>query len=299
MNPHTPTRPHGFTLIELLVVISIIALLVAILLPALGNARAVAHTVQCSSNQRQIGVGFGIYANENDDHIIPLYGPNSDQEWSSWTGITAFNHTFTDWQALWPYYIYVNLGSDDVMICPTVWEQGWFVQEYTNTKAGGGTRSVTVNGKEWDREWSIVNMGSYGMNSYLQPFQDPNVHGWRVNKFLHITGANDKFKDPWWVWANNPRDFGGPQDQVLLTDTTDDSSGAYGGHFATYFDKLQPRHNGGTTGSVLYVDLHVGTRNINESDFWTYSSNTGDWDNIAYRTGTDSNKYWYNPYSNP
>jgi prepilin-type N-terminal cleavage/methylation domain-containing protein/prepilin-type processing-associated H-X9-DG protein len=63
-------RPAGFTLIELLVVISIIALLVGILLPALGAARNSARNILCISNMRQMGIGFGLYQNDNDDQFM-------------------------------------------------------------------------------------------------------------------------------------------------------------------------------------------------------------------------------------
>ena len=67
------TRPHkhAFTLIELLVVISIIALLIAILLPALGAARRSAADMQCLSNQRQIGIGLYGFSVENKD-LLPV-----------------------------------------------------------------------------------------------------------------------------------------------------------------------------------------------------------------------------------
>ena len=61
----------GFTLIELLVVISIIALLVSILVPALQNARAAAQSAVCKANLRQIGLSFEMYAQDHDNYLPP------------------------------------------------------------------------------------------------------------------------------------------------------------------------------------------------------------------------------------
>ncbi len=65
-------RHRGFTLIELLVVISIIALLIAILLPALSRARESSRRITCASNLRQFGLTANMYANDHDGYYMPM-----------------------------------------------------------------------------------------------------------------------------------------------------------------------------------------------------------------------------------
>jgi len=88
-------RKHGFTLIELLVVISIIALLVAILIPALSSAREQARCVVCKSNLRNIGLALRYYLDDHEEKMPSAdpypgrYGQKS-QHWFMNSGLMGY-----------------------------------------------------------------------------------------------------------------------------------------------------------------------------------------------------------------
>lgn len=103
----TTHRRKGFTLIEILIVIAIIAILVGILLPALGNARKVAQKTKCMSNMRQITMASIVYAQNYKDQIWPA---------AYWADLDGDATTLPFTPGL--LFDYVNY-ADFVVECPT------------------------------------------------------------------------------------------------------------------------------------------------------------------------------------
>ena len=214
----------GFTLIELLVVIAIISLLVSILLPSLSRAKALAQTVLCSNNLKQVGVCMSMFASEHKGLVgLQSYGgPDTSLGWLQYLdgrgSIETFRRTPT-WSRTDPE---IDIAS--VSVCPAF-------HPFTNES---GTDNYVYGAMRGGFETDIY--------AFSPPETDAQS---RIVNFDKVEDASN-----YWLLTDSYTPSIDSQIYVIYPDCGTGSGG------------IHLRHNG--RASALFVDGHVGSLGAEE-----------------------------------
>ncbi|MHC4616707.1 MAG: type II secretion system protein [Planctomycetota bacterium] len=174
----------GFTLIELLVVIAIIALLLSILMPALGKARAMALRVKCAHNLKQINLAMHLYLQANDQ-TYPCAEDPFPGGYFFWMGI---------WGSSVEPYLGVKITPDrpSIMSCPANLTQYGFSYAYSMTFYHSPAQVDTMNNQN---TWLTAKPSTPQRSlSVARPSAKILVGEWFSN---HKPVSNDQ---GWWCW---------------------------------------------------------------------------------------------------
>ncbi|MBI1370828.1 MAG: prepilin-type N-terminal cleavage/methylation domain-containing protein [Planctomycetes bacterium] len=239
-------RKHAFTLIELLVVVAIIALLIAILLPALAKAREVAKVTLCATNLRTFGQAQYAYCADNRDAFVSM------SDWvvatSSWYGTsghdgvtkgTLFRYVNNEKVYLCPQFVKVCGQSDPARSYVMNWNVGCYEPNQTTAPPGPWRQSKLLN-----RLANIKQASTLGLMSEENPWIHPKFAAFAMNDGRLV------LKNPDWPLKDTIATYHLPLPERYAAD----------GYYPANGDEL----NTGVA-NVLYVDSHVSIEKTTDS----------------------------------
>ncbi len=264
----SPNR--GFTLIELLVVISIIALLIGILLPALGAARKTARQVQCLSNLKQLGIVIEVYQQDNGG-LWP----------SSQNGAPAQGNGFGQW---WSEAIFLENFYGGAV--PTADKPFQLLTDWINDREEAFAGSI-FECPEWEQTFDETATGGfdpllrkgYAWNVDLPPREPTGPQNWT------------RYKKAEWV-------KGGLSEAMLLIDsdrpnvwdnhvTNGDGASSVGTDGLSNIERWAGRHNGNI--NTMFADGHANSTSWKELPVFANHRTEG----LAYYSNEEFIAFWY------
>jgi prepilin-type N-terminal cleavage/methylation domain-containing protein/prepilin-type processing-associated H-X9-DG protein len=264
--PVTPVPtlvPGAFTLIELLVVIAIIAILAAMLLPALGKAKLKAQGISCLNNTKQLTVAWIMYAADNEGRLV-YNKPGYSTDLTNWVG------NVLDW-SVGAYNTNLDLIRNALLGPYTSKSVGIYKCPADNVPGGAGQRSRSLSMNAYVGNRGDGGSITFGYAQYLKESQFRNP----ANTFVFLDEHPDSINDGWFIFCTG----GNPLERTHWSDLPASyHNGAGGFSFADGHSEIKKWRNASTVRSVMknsgYLPLAIQPANQIDDINWVAERQT-------------------------